>query len=237
MGNKQQPTEERFRKWVGEGGARRMREAARGEVYSIEGAARVRETTAGEKTIVSQLLAPFLTGEKDVAVRVKLTPRQRAVGNCFGAYTELSIGGGSSEFMKVKVDTSTTGSGGGIESRVHMMRMVSCAASAVIRLPLIRYNLGPSRSAVAVGPHKEIQPLALTKSVCVDGLDLTAIGLRAGWTTDRRQKGTGRLVTCVPDTQRKAIAEALRGCLDAIDDAWHGNGFTIPAEFVQVEVR
>ncbi len=227
---------DRVKKWARVGGARQMRSAGAAEVFSVSGAERARESAAGGSTIVGQLLTPYLTFENRIDDRIKLSATQRAVGNCYGAYCEQYAAGAGSEFMRIKVDTSTTNGGGHTASRVQVLRMVDAARQALDLCPLIRYPVGKARGTGRVGNHNPIRPLLLANAVCMFGWSLTTFGLKSGWTTERRDKATGKTFPVVPDRQRKAIAEALCRALDVIDGAWQAKGYTAPYEFGGIDV-
>lgn len=218
--------QDKLRAWLRLGGARQMRRGVAGEVYSVNGPERARETAAGGKTMVAYVLDP----------RLKLTVRQRATGQCYGAYTEISQGGGSSEFLKIFVDGGSTGGGGATEKQIQMIRMVDCARGALIGLPDFRYKVGQSRGELKVGPHNAVTATFIADALCINGWSLDAIGILRGWWVERRDS-KGHIARVVPDRQRKALAEALRVVLDGIDTAWQAKGYEVPFEIGGIEVE
>lgn len=223
-----QKSEERskaFRKKLGEGGARLARVGPQVEVYSVKGPKRERETGAGMTTMVSPLLDP----------RLSLTKRQRAVGRCYGAFVEMAISGGSSEFLREFVDGGGSGGGGATEKHLHMIRMVEVAHKAVRKMRAIRYPLGKPRGEKRVGKHKPVNALALLDLICLHGQGFTAVALGHQWIVEREVNGRAKMI--VPDSQRKHLAEALRVILDAVDCSWEDHGYDIPLEFLSIEVE
>lgn len=217
---------EKVRRWLSQGGQKAIRSGPTAEVFTRHGEKRDRESPAGERTRVSNLLSPKLL----------LTQRQRATGNCYGAFFEMSATSGKTEFIREFVDRSVTGTGGATERQVHMLRMVSVAREAMKFAPAIVYPLGKTRGNKAVGEHQPVKALALLDAVCVHGFSLEAIAVDRGWLAERRDgKNRGQMV--VPDRQRKHLAEALRVVLDGVFDAWDAKGMSIPWEFMQVEVE
>lgn len=217
---------DKVRAWLSQGGQRAVRSGATAEVFTRHGDKRERESPAQERTKVSHLLSPKLL----------LTQRQRATGNCYGAFAEMSATSGKTEFIREFVDRSVTGTGGATDRQVHMLRMVGVARDAMASAPAIVYPLGVSRGAKVVGPHKPVKAIALLDAVCLFGFSLEAVAIDRGWIAERTDgKRRGQMV--VPDRQRKHLAEALRVVLDGVFDAWDAKGMTIPWEFMQVEVE
>ena len=214
-----------LRKFLSEGGARQARSGAVGEVYTIQGTRRERETGAGMTTMVTPLLDP----------RLKLTPRQRSVGRCYGAYAEMITGGGSSEFLREHVDGGGAGGGGVSERMMHMGRMVDVARVALRGVADVRYALGKARGAGQVGAHRPVAALMLLELICVQGLSFEAVGIGHEWVMQRMEGKRRGMV--VPDRQRKHLAEALRDVLDVVDAAWQEKGYDVPYEFLTLEVR
>lgn len=217
---------EKLRAWLRLGGARQMRRGVAAEVYSVHGPDRERETAAGGKTLVGYMLDP----------RLKLTVRQRATGQCYGAYSEMTQGGGSSEFLKIFVDGGSSGGGGVTEKQVQMLRMVDTARSALARMPAFTYPVGRRRGNDRMGDHRPVKAQIVADAICISGLSLDAVSLKHGWWVERRDKG-GKLGIVVPDRQRKAMAEALRVVLDGIDDAWQERGYSAPYDFGGIETE
>jgi len=220
--------DEKFRAWLSLGGMRQARRGAPATVYSVSGPNRERETAAGGTTLVGYMLDP----------RLKLTARQRATGQCYGAYTERRATGGSSEFLKVFVDGGSSGSGGYSESQAMVISVIDVANEALGDLSILRYRIGKRHGddKLKMGPHHGIDMTRLAHGICVMGFSLEHIALNNGWWVERRDdKGSLKIV--VPDRQRKAVAEGLRVALDAIDAAWDAWGFSPPFEFGGVEVE
>lgn len=216
--------QEQVRKWLAPGGQRVIRAGFSAEIFSVHGDKRERESVAGERTQVSQLLSP----------KLPLNTRQRATGNCYGYYAE-KIAGGGANVLAERVDRSMTGSGGATERQMHMLRMVEVARKACIG-PDVRYPLGRPRGDKKVGGHLPVPQLGLLDAVCLHGFSLEAIAYDRGWIMERTDgKRRGQMV--VPDRQRKHLSEALRMVLDAVFDAWDDRGMAIPAEFLQIDVE
>ncbi|MDE4189648.1 hypothetical protein [Phaeobacter gallaeciensis] len=207
-------------------GGQRVRQQATAEVYDREGPRLDRQTGAGMRTSVHQLLDP----------RLDVTATQRAVGNCFGAFYEQAMGGEGKEFLREYVDSTSTGGGGYSEAKVHKMMMVGCAAKALTAAPAFTYPVGAVRGSYVLGRHQQIKALALAQGVCVFQRTLSDMAIANGWTRIPVQNGKwGR--PQVPDRQRKALAAALRTTLDTIADAWEAGGYRVPYQFMTVEVR
>lgn len=226
MANREASEQDKLRAWLRLGGQRQIRRGVAGEVYSVHGPDRERETAAGGKTMVAYMLDP----------RLKLTVRQRATGQCYGAYTEMSQSGGSSEFLKIFVDGGSSGSGGATERQIQMIRMIEVAHAALEQMPAFTYPVGKSRGGGQVGPHKPIPARHIADSVCVLGWSLDAIALTSGWWTERRDK-RGHLGHVVPDRQSKAMTVAFKAVMDWIDSAWQDKGMSAPYEFGGIEVE
>lgn len=226
MTDKPESEQDKMRAWLRLGGSRQMRRGVAGEVYSVHGDRQVRETAAGGKTMVGYMLDP----------RLKLTIRQRATGSCYGAYSEMATSGGSSEFLKEFVDGGRSGGGGATEKQLEMIRMVESAHKALEAVRSFTYPVGKSRNEFAIGKHNPIRAQFIADALCVNGWSLDAIAIVSGWWVERRDSKQ-MLVRVVPDRQRKAVAEALRVALDAIDAEWQIRGWSAPFEFGSVEVR
>jgi hypothetical protein len=210
-----------LRRFLAQGGQTAIRAKTNGEVFSrLIGGKRERETARGEVTAVSTLLSP----------KLKLTPYQRAVGQCYGAYAETVTIAGSSEFLREHVDGGSAGAGGVTERQIEMLRMVSSARKAVQRLAAFKYPVGPARGDKRVGRHAPIPAIEIMDSVCIFAWTLTALAVSHEWIVERN----GQMV--VPDRQRKALAANLAEVLDAVADAWDARGFRVPAHFGQIEV-
>ena len=218
--------DDKLREWLRLGGARQMRRGVAGEVYSVHGPDRERETAAGGKTLVAYMLSP----------KLKLSVRQRATGQCYGAYTEMTEIAGGNEFLKMRVDGGAVGGAGNTESMVQKMRMVQAARIAMDAAPPFTYQLGKHRGEGSRGRHDPIKARFIADSVAVNGWSLEAICLISGWWVERRDKGQ-HMERIIPDRQRKAAAEALRVVLDVIDSAWQARGWSAPYEFGGIEVE
>lgn len=166
---------------------------------------------------------------------LKLTVRQRATGQCYGAYCEM-ITGASSDFMREAVDGGRSG-GGGYNERVFEMRaMVSVAQTSLATVPAIRYAPAKPRGGGRIGRHWRVKARFLADRVCIDGWSLTAIAVARFWTAQHKDKG-GAYRTKVPDRQRKHLAQALRDVLDVIDAAWQDGGYAAPFAFGGIDVE
>lgn len=80
-------------------GGQRVRQQATAEIYDrqgydLHGPKLERQTGAGMRTSVHQLLDP----------RLDVTPKQRGVGNYFGAIYEQAMGGAGKQFLREYVD-------------------------------------------------------------------------------------------------------------------------------------
>ena len=206
----------KLRAFLSQGGQNAVRLQARAELYSrAPGGKRERETAAGETTRVSSLLSP----------KLKLTRQQRAVGQCYGAYTEQITGAGGAVFLREFVDSGTSGGGGASERTMHMMAMVAVARESVGKMGVFRYPIGAARGEKRVGRHDPVPAIDLLDAVCIWGWSLSAVAISAGWLVDRN----GRMV--VADRQRKAVAAHLVAVLEAVADAWDDRGYQVPAIF------
>lgn len=213
-------------RWLSQGGQRAIRSGAKAEVFSRHGEKLERESPGGERTQVGNLLDP----------RLLLTERQRATGNCYGAYAEAVQTRGQTEFMREFVDRSVSGSGGATERHIHMLRMVEVAQKAISEHPAIVYPVGRSRGLGHVGPHRTVKARSVLDGVCIFGWSLQTIAVNHGWVVER-MGGANRGKVTVPDRQRKHLAEALRCILDAVDDAWGARGYSVPIEFNRLVVK
>jgi hypothetical protein len=210
-----------LRRFLSQGGQTAIRAKTNGEVFSrVAGGKRERETARGEVTAVSTLLSP----------KLKLTPQQRAVGQCYGAYAETVTIAGGSEFLREHVDGGSTGAGGVTERQIEMLRMVSSARKSVQRLAAFTYPVGSARGEKRVGRHTPIPAIEIMDAVCIFAWTLTAVAVAHQWIVERN----GQMV--VPDRQRKALAANLADVLDVVADAWDARGFRVPAHFGQIEV-
>lgn len=212
-------------------GGQRVRQQATAEIYDrhgydLHGPKLERQTGAGMRTNVHQLLDP----------RLDVTPKQRGVGNYFGAIYEQAMGGAGKQFLREYVDGGKAGGGGYSEAQAHKMRMLACATKALIEAEPFTYPAGKPRGGCILGKHQQIKPLALAQGVCVYQTTLSAIAIANGWSRIPIIGGKwGR--PQVPDRQRKALAAALRDTLDLIDKAWEEGGYAVPYQFMTVEVR
>lgn len=206
-------------------GGQRVKHSATAEIFDRSGPRLDRQTGAGMRTHVHQLLDP----------RLDVTQSQRAVGNYFGTLYEKAMGGDGKEFLREYVDSSSKGGGGYSEQKAHQMRMLACAAGALTRASAFTYPVGKARGC-KLGKHAPIKPLDLAQAVCAHQRTLSDVAIRQGWTRtplDGPKKGLPQ----VPDRQRKAIAAALRDTLDIIADAWEAGGFAVPYDMMTIEVR
>jgi hypothetical protein len=216
----------KVRRWLANGGQRAIRSGAKAEVFTRRGEKLERESPGGEETQVSNLLDP----------RLLLSERQRATGNCYGAYAEAVQTSGQTEFLREFVDRSVSGSGGATERHIHMLRMVEVAHKATDGLSAFVYPVGRSRGLGHVGAHRKIKARSVLDGVCVYGWSLQTIAVNHGWVVERMGgKNQGKIE--VPDRQRKHLAEALRCVLDAVYDAWDARGYSVPYEFTRLVVK
>lgn len=206
-------------------GGKRVFQHATAEIFDRTGPRLERQTGAGMRTNVHQLLDP----------RLDVTQAQRAVGNYFGTLYERAMGGDGKEFLREYVDSSSKGGGGYSEQKAHQMRMLACAAGVLTRAKPFTYPVGTARGC-RLGRHTPIKPLDLAQTVCAHQRTLSDVALRWEWTRtplDGPKKG----VPQVPDRQRKAIAAALRDTLDIIAEAWDSARFAVPYDMMTIEVR
>lgn len=212
-------------------GGQRIHQQATAEIYDrvgskADGSHKLeRQTGAGMEAHVHQLLDPKLV----------VTDNQRAVGNCFGAFYEMAMSGGTSEFLREYVDGGKAGSGGFSEAQTYRIMMVGTALDALKDAKPFTYPRGKPRNCV-MGRHIPIKPFRLAYAVCVGQRTLSSMALTYEWTRIPIENGKwGRAK--VPDRQRKAIAQALRDTLDIIDEAWEEGGYSVPYEFFTVVTR
>jgi hypothetical protein len=207
-------------------GGQRVFQQAEAEIYDRAGTTETRQTGAGMKTKVRQLLDPKLA----------LSDTQRGVGNCFGAFYEEAASGGGKVAIREFVDTTPTGGGGASVAKLHKVRMVRCAMEALNAAPAYTYPKGKSRGGCISGRHARIKPFWLAYRVCVNQQTLSQVAIDNGWTRIPVKDGNwGR--PKVPDRQRKALAEHLRTTLDIISDAWAAGGYEVPNQFFKVVTR
>lgn len=207
-------------------GGQRVFSSATAEIYDKQGARLDRQTAAGIDTSVHQLLDP----------RLPLTDSQRAVGNCFGAYTqELLAGGRGSNLLRERVDSTPTGASGVSEGLVHRSQMIACAVQALKDTPTITYKVGAARNCV-MGGHKPISRLVLASMVCTQQRTLSQVAITFGWVRIPVKDGQWQ-TRKVPDRQRKHLSQALADTIDLISDAWEEGGYKVPHQFFTVVVK
>ncbi|MBO9398746.1 hypothetical protein J7400_18900 [Shimia sp. R9_2] len=207
-------------------GGQRVFSSAKAEIYDKQGARLDRQTAAGIDTNVHQLLDP----------RLPLTDAQRAVGNCFGAYTqELLAGGRGSNILRERVDSTPTGAAGVSEGLVYRSQMVACAVKVLQAAPKITYKVGTARNCV-MGNHKPISCLELASKVCTQQRTLSQVAITFGWVRIPVKDGQWQSPK-VPDRQRKHLSQALADTIDMISDAWEEGGYKVPHQFFTVVVR
>lgn len=218
-----------LRQWASLGIQKQLRQQAQAEVFSVSGPDRKRETAAGKKTTVTQILNP----------RLKLTPQERAAGNCYGAFYEQAFTGGSSEFLREFVDGGSAAGGGYSERQAHIVSMITCAQVALKKLQPVTYERGKSRKKILVGRHLPVHPLTIIEATCVNGYSIDYIAITHQWVVCRKndEKQTVAKRAIVPVRQRKRLSQALRDSLNVIADTWHDNGFSIPHQFGSIEVE
>lgn len=215
----------KLQKWMADGGQRAIRSGAKAEVFTKVGQKLERESPGGEQTEVSHLLDP----------RLLLSDRQRATGNCFGAYAQAVGTSGQTAFLREYVDRSVSSSSGATERHLHMTRMVAIAEAAAKELAPITYPKR-SRGLGTVGPHRPVKAVTLLHAICRDGYSLSYVGLTHGWTAERMAgKAQGKIE--VPVRQRADLGEALRCVLDAVYDAWDSKGYALPYEFMRLVTK
>lgn len=220
-------TKKQVRDELRKGGERIFQKTAAAEVYDVKGPKRERASAAGQVTLVRQLLDP----------RLKLTPRQRAVGTCFGAYVEMSLAGSGNEFLREYVDSTKGVSQGVSEAAAHRVMMVQCALDAMKNTHPFSYPYGKGRGRNVLGRHKPIKPFTLAWEICVKGRNLTYLAVTHGWVRQKKL-GNGRLGRpIVPDRQRKKLAEHFKSTLDLIDRAWTDAGYEVPYDLSTVETE
>jgi hypothetical protein len=217
---------EKLRRAMSRGGQAIMRTGAKAEVFTRHGDKLERESPGGEETQVSHLLDP----------RLKLTDIQRATGNCYGHYAQAEAGGRGQEFLREYVDQSPSSGGGATVHQVHVIRMMEVARKAMSQHPAIVYPLGRVRGFGHVGPHRKIKAQAVLDCICRDGYSLQYVAIQHGWVVER-QGGKHVGTQVVPDRQRKHLAEALRGILDDLVNAWDERGYSVPFEFTRLVVK
>lgn len=205
--------------WLRLGGEAQLRRSASAEIYDVEGPDRKRSTGAGMTSFVGPMLDP----------RLKLTPRQRAIGQCYGAYAEDVAKAGGAQWVREFVDRQPT-SGGINAAKMDRARMVDVARYALDSAASATYRIGKNVRAVT-GRHLPIPARITVDLTCIWQRPVTFIAIQYGWTVVR----SGAIV--VPDRQRKAIGEALAFNLEIIGDAWHENDMLVPAQFGALDVE
>lgn len=208
------------------GGGQRVRQQATAEIFDRKGAVRERQTGAGMRTKVHQLLDP----------RLDVTSTQRAVGNYYGTLYEKAMAGEGQEFLREYVDSSSKGGGSFSEAQLQRVRMLTCASKALLQADPFTYPVGTPRGSYIFGKHHKIKALAMAQAVCVQQRTLSEIAITNGWVRIPIENGKwGR--PKVPDRQRKALAAALRTTLDAIATAWEEGSYRVPYAQLTVEVE
>jgi hypothetical protein len=195
-------------------------------VFTRHGDKLERESPGGEVTRVSHLLDP----------RLKLTDRQRAIGNCYGTYSEQAKGAGGAEFLREFVDRSPGSGGGATEHHLHIARMVEVAQRALTAQPAVVYAIGRSRGLGYVGQHRPVKARDLVDSMCVYGISIQLIAANHGWQVER-MGGKKQGKREVPVRQRERLSDAMRDLLDVVDGAWQERGYSIPFEMTRLVVK
>lgn len=211
---------EQVRKWLSKGGAAQIRRMAVSELYDVSGVDRTRSSAAGMKTLVSPLLN----------AKLKLSPHQRATGQCYGGFLEDVMAAGGSEWVREFVDGGGVAGGGASERQFIRMAMVTIARQALSEMKPLRYTLGKSRQKWR-GPHRPIPIIDVVDSICVHGRPIEYVAIASGWVTERN----GRIIA--PDRQRKRIAAGLRHGLDTITDAWSHHNLAAPYDLGMVDAE
>jgi len=207
-------------------GGQRVRQQATAEISDRRGPYLDRQTGAGMRTKVHQLLDP----------RLDVSASQRGVGNYFGTLYEQAMAGDGKEFLREYVDSSSKGGGGYSEAQLQRVRMLTCATKALMQADPFTYPVGKPRGSYIFGKHHKIKPLAMAQAVCVQQRTLSEIAITNGWSRIPIENGKwGR--PKVPDRQRKALAEALRVTLDLIAAAWEEGRYRVPFAQLTVEVE
>lgn len=207
-------------------GGQRVFAQATAEVYDKNGPRLERQTGAGMSTNIHQLLDP----------RLPLTDAQRAVGNCFGAFSqEILAGGKGANVLRERVDSTPMGASGVSEGLVYRSQMVSCAVKALQAAPRVTYRTGRARNCV-IGNHSPIPRLSLASMVCTYQRTLSQIAISYDWVRIPIKDGQFQ-TRKVPDRQRKHLSSALAETLDNIADAWDEGAFKVPHQFFTVVVR
>ena len=205
-------------------GGQRANHLATAQIYDRSGERLERQTGAGLRTQVHQLLDP----------RLDITAAQRATGNYFGTLYEQAMGGDGKEFLREYVDSSGKVSGYS-EAKAHRMNMLGCAAVALVQASPFTYPVGTARGS-RLGRHAPIKAMDLAQAVCAHQKTLTQVALWAGWTrTPLTGPKKGQLI--IPDRQRKHLAAALRDTLGIIASAWERGGYALPYEMTTIEVK
>ena len=205
------------------GGQRSLRHSNAAEVFDVIGPDRERASSARQPTLVTQLLSP----------KLDLTPQERAIGNCYGAYFEMSHTPNSTEFIREYVDGGGIGGSGYSERQAMISSMVTVARSALSDLPKVEYKRIKPKSTARVGLHVAVPALVLTDAICIHGHTTTSVAIRFQWFVYRQK----RAVPTVPDRQRKKLFAGLKDSLNVIGDAWHEAGMNVPAQFGTIEVE
>lgn len=207
-------------------GGQRVFADATAEIYDKQGPRLERQTGAGMATSVHQLLDP----------RLPLTDAQRAVGNCFGAFSqEILAGGKGANVLRERVDSTPMGASGVSEGLVYRSQMVSCAVKVLQTAPKVTYRVGTARNCV-MGKHTPIPRLSLASMVCTYQRTLSQIAISYDWV--RIPVKNGQFQTRkVPDRQRKHLSSVLAETMDLVADAWDEGGFKVPHQFFTVVVR
>ena len=219
-----------------QGGQRQMRMVGAAEVYDVVGPDRERATPIDRQTMVIGVLDK----------RLRLTPQERAIGNCYGAYFEMANTGGSSEFLREFVDGGGVNGGGYSERQAHIVAMVVEAQAALSKVRSFKYRRPKPRIAKGKkfaskpGRFLPIPALQLVDAICVHGHSIEAVAIRFQWfmlekTTAKQTWADARIVT--QWTPRRHIIASVRASLNIVGEAWHKAGMEVPYQFGQIEVE
>lgn len=112
--------------------------------------------------------------------RLQIPDGLRSVGNLYGASVQVASIGSGNPFAQEVVDGGKHGATGGIT--VHMIESLQIAKIAQTRMaimPALHHNA--HSKTCKLGSHTMIPVRKLIDAICVEGLDVVEVAMRAGW--------------------------------------------------------